>query len=565
MDTTWDHAVDVLVVGTGAGAMTAALRAAHAGASVLMVEKGKQYGGTSATSGGGLWIPANHLMPGVGIEDSADEALTYLRALTKDDVPDDRVQAFVTHGRRMLQWLCDHSRAEFQAMSYYADYYQHLAGAKPGGRSLDPLPFDARELGRDFLDLHEPHKQTRVLGLIGYSNTEGAVLLSKSPGWFRILLKITLAYFLDLPWRLRSLRSRRLTMGNALLGRLRRSLLDHRVPIWLSSPVRELVTEASGAVTGVVVEREGRRQRVQARRGVILAAGGFEHNQQLREQYLPGPTRTQWSAANPHNTGDLLLAAQAIGADTALMDEAWWGPTMTVRGEDRARMLFTERSMPGAIVVNQAGRRFFNESVAYTTAVQAMYGAGNLPAYIVFDARYRREYPFGPLLPGGMHLDWLQPGHIRKGLVRQADRLEDLAAQLGIDAPAFKATVERFNGFAAAGKDADFQRGENAYDLIYGDPRIQPNPCLAPLREAPFYALEIYPGDIGTKGGLRTNAQAQVLRTEGRPIPGLYAIGNCSASVTGRYYPGAGATLGPAMTFGFLAAEHACASPASHA
>ncbi len=164
-----------------------------------------------------------------------------------------------------------------------------------------------------------------------------------------------------------------------------------------------------------------------------------------------------------------------------------------------------------------------------------------------------------------MHLDWLQPGHIRKGLVRQADRLEDLAAQLGIDAPAFKATVERFNGFAAAGKDADFQRGENAYDLIYGDPRIQPNPCLAPLREAPFYALEIYPGDIGTKGGLRTNAQAQVLRTEGRPIPGLYAIGNCSASVTGRYYPGAGATLGPAMTFGFLAAEHACASPASHA
>lgn len=561
METKWDHAVDVLVVGTGAGAMTAALRAAHAGASVLMVEKGKQYGGTSATSGGGLWIPANHLMPGVGIEDSEEEALTYLRELTRDDVPESRVRAYVRHGRRMLQWLSDHSRAEFQAMAYYADYYQHLPGAKPGGRSLDPLPFDARELGDDFLDLHEPHRQTRVLGMIGYSNTEGAILLSKSPGWLKVLLKITLAYFLDLPWRLRSLRSRRLTMGNALLGRLRKSLLERNVPIWLASPVRELLTDAQGAVTGVVVERDGKHLRVQARRGVILAAGGFEHNQQLREQYLPGPTRTQWSAANPNNTGDLLVAAQAIGAATSLMDEAWWGPTMTVRGEDRARMLFTERSMPGAIVVNKAGRRFFNESVAYTTAVQAMYGAGNLPAYIVFDARYRREYPFGPLLPGGMHLDWLQPGHIRKDLIKRADRLEDLAAQIGVDASAFKATVERFNGFAAKGTDEDFHRGENPYDLIYGDQRIQPNPCLAPLREAPFYALEIHPGDIGTKGGLTTDERARVLRTDGTAIPGLYAIGNCSASVTGRYYPGAGATLGPAMTFGFLAAEHACDQP----
>jgi len=555
----WEESVDILVVGSGAGAMTAALRAAKGGAQVLMVEKGACYGGTSATSGGGLWIPANHLMADCGIDDSEEEALRYVSALTGEDVPADNVQAYVRHGRRMLRWLVDHSRVEFQAMAYYADYYQHFAGAKPGGRSIDPLPYDASRLGEDFANLQEPHRQTRVLGLMGYSNTEGAILLSKSPGWFKLLVKLAFGYFMDLPWRLYSRRSRRLTMGNALVGRLRHSLIEAGVPIWLQSPARELLSDGQGAVTGAVVQREGRALRVQARKGVILGSGGFEHNQALRERYLPQPTQTAWSAANPLNTGDMLVAAQKLGAATALLDEAWWGPTMHLRDEDRARMLFTERSMPGAIVVNQAGRRFFNESVAYTTAVQAMYQPGNLPAYIVFDARYRREYPFGPLLPGGMHLDWLQPRHIRRELLKTADTLPALAAQLGVDAAGLAATVGRFNGYARAGKDADFQRGENPYDLLYGDPRIQPNPCLAPLAEAPYYAMEIHPGDIGTKGGLLTDAHARVVDGNGRPIKGLYAIGNCAASVTGRYYPGAGATLGPAMTFGFLAAEHACA------
>lgn len=554
----WDHEVDVLVVGSGAGAMTAALRAAHAGARVLIVEKAAVYGGTSATSGGGLWIPDNHLMAGCGVADSEDEALRYLTQLVGEDAPAANVRAFVRHGKRMLRWLADHSHVAYQAMAYYADYYQHLEGAKTGARSVDPLPYDARALGRDFRDLQEPHRQTRVLGMIGYSNTEGAILLSKSPGWFKLLLKLAFAYFLDLPWRLRSRRSRRLTMGNALIGRLRRSLLDRGVPIWLSSPVTRLLTDAGGAVAGVEIARDGRRRTVRATRGVILGSGGFEHNQQLRERYLPKPTQARWSAASPGNTGDLLIAAQAIGAATRLLDEAWWGPTMVVAGEDRARMLFTERSMPGAIVVNRRGARFFNESVAYTTAVQAMYAEGNLPAYLIFDARYAREYPFGPLLPGGMHLNWLQPRHIRRELLTTAPTLRALAGRLGVDAAGLEATVARFNGFAAAGRDEDFRRGENPYDLLYGDVRVKPNPCLAPLAEAPFHALEIHPGDIGTKGGLATDAQARVLRGDGTPIAGLYAVGNVAASVTGRYYPGAGATLGPAMTFGFLAAEHAC-------
>ena len=557
--TSWDETVDIVVVGTGAGAMTAALRAAHAGAKLLMVEKGRHYGGTSATSGGGLWIPDNHLMPEHGIPDSEAEALGYVRELTGQDVPEANVAAYVKHGKRMLKWLTSNSEVQFQAMAYYADYYQHLPGAKPGGRSVDPLPYTAQKLGDDFRHLQPPHPQTRVLGMMGYTNMEGAVLLSKSPGWFKLLLKLAFAYFLDLPWRLTSLRSRRLTMGNALIGRLRRSLIDRDVPIWLSSPARELLTDAQGAVIGVRVERDGKSMNIRARRGVILGSGGFEHNQQLREQHLPGPTDERWSAANPLNTGDLLIAAQKIGAATALLDEAWWGPTIRLPQEDRARMLFTERSMPGAIVVNQAGRRFFNESVAYTTAVQAMYQAGNLPSYLVFDARYQREYPFGPLLPGGMHLNWLQPPANRR-LLKRAATLDALAAQIGVDAEGLKATVARFNGFARNGKDEDFQRGENPYDLLYGDVRIQPNPCLAPLAEAPYYAIEIFPGDIGTKGGLLTDPDARVLDTAGRPIPGLYAVGNCAASVTGRYYPGAGATLGPAMTFGFLAAEHACSA-----
>lgn len=553
----WDDTVDILVVGSGAGAMTAALRAAHAGARVLIVEKSPRYGGTSATSGGGLWIPCNHLMDDVGIDDDEESALNYLRALTGDDVPARNVEAFVRHGKRMLRWITQNSRVEYMAMQYYADYYQQLPGARSGGRSIDPLPFDARELGDDFQDMQESHRQTRVLGLMGYTNLEGAVLLSKAPGWFGLVVRLTLQYLSDIRWRLRSLRSRRLVMGNALVGRLRKSLQAFDVPIWLQSPAQELIVD-NDRVVGVKVLRSGKPTYVRALRGVILGSGGFEHSQALREQYLPTPTRAEWSAANPYNTGDMLVAGQKIGAATALLDEAWWGPSIVVQGEDRARALFTERSMPGAILVNKAGKRFVNESVAYTTAVQAMYDSGNLPTYLIFDSRYKREYPFGPLLPGGMHLNWLQPAHIRNKLLKRAGSVEELAGQIGVPAGALGDTVRQFNDFAVQGKDYQFSRGENAYDLLYGDVRIQPNPCLAPLREAPFYAIEIYPGDIGTKGGLLTDDHARVLDQAGAPIDGLYAIGNCSASVTGRYYPGAGATLGPAMTFGFLAAEHAC-------
>lgn len=550
-----DTEFDVVVVGSGAGALTAACRAADLGLSVVVLEKCASWGGTSASSGGGLWIPCNHLMQAAGMQDPPEEALEYLLALTGDDVDPTLVQAYVEQAPRMLRYLEEHTEAAFESMLHYADYYQSLPGSRPGGRSIDPLPYHARELGDSFRTLGLPHIQTRVMGFMGYTNLEGAVLLSKSPGWLKVMAKLLVEYLADIPGRLRGRRSRRLVMGNALMGRLRRSLNDRNVPVWLNSPVSELISE-NGRVSGVVMERPDGSVAVQARRGVIIASGGFEHSQTLRERHLPRPTQSDWSAAWPGNTGDMLMAAEAIGAATDLLDEAWWGPTIRLPGEDRARMLFTERSMPGCILVNRRGERFVNESVAYTTAVQAMYENDNLPCYAIFDSRYRREYPFGPLLPGGMHLDWMQPGKLRGEWLSRASSLPALAGQLGVDTGGLQATVERFNRFSVQGVDEEFHRGEDSYDLLYGDVRLSPNPCLAPLVEAPFYGVEVYPGDIGTKGGLLTNAQAQVLSTSGEPIAGLYATGNCTASPMGRYYPGAGATLGPAMTFAFVAAGH---------
>jgi len=557
----WDHSVDIVVVGSGAAALTAALVARQGGASVLVLEKGSCYGGTSATSGGGLWIPDNHLMRAAGMQDSAAEARRYLLALTGEDVAPEVVDAFVEQGPQMLRYLEENSRVRYESMLHYADYYQELPGAQPGGRSIDPLPYDGRLLGEEFLRMQPSHVQTTVMGLMGYTNLEGAVLLSKAPGWFGMVLKLALEYIGDIGGRLRSRRSRRLTMGNALIGRLRHSLLDLDVPLWLDSPVRELISEA-GAVTGVLAEREGRQCRIRAHKGVIIAAGGFEHSQQMRERYLPTPTHSSWSAASPCNTGDLISAAERIGAQLHLMDEAWWGPTICMEGEDRARMLFTERSMPGCIMVNRAGRRFVNESVAYTTAVQAMYrsepdAGANLPAYAIFDMRYRRNYPFGPLLPAGMMLDWLQPARVRRRFLKSAPSIEQLARTLGIEPAGLAATVSRFNDFASSGIDTDFHRGENSYDLLYGDVRIGPNPCLAPISDAPFFGVEIHPGDIGTKGGLLTDASARVLNTDGEAMAGLYAVGNSAASPMGRYYPGAGATLGPGLTFAYIAARHA--------
>jgi len=557
----WDHSVDLLVVGSGAGAMVAALAAYDRGGDPLLIEKSDRYGGSSAMSGGGLWVPNNHLMASAGVTDSPEDAWDYLSGTTAGRVSEDRLRTYLDKAPEMAKYLCDHTQVELVALTEYADYYPEVPGSRPGGRALEPINFDARALGDEFLRMREQNIQMLIMGRMFMTVVEARTLLCRTPGWIGTTLRLMGNYWIDLPWRFKSKRDRHLSMGNALVGMLRRSLMDRGVPLWLETPARRLVIE-DGRVVGVEAEREGRAIRIRARKGVLLAAGGFESSQAMREKYLPNPTRAEWTCGNPHNTGDAIEMGLAVGAGIDLMDDAWWGPTTVVPGEEHARMLVIEKSLPGSILINARGERFVNEAAPYVDVVKAMYEkhtpeAPAVPASLIFDANFRKKYPCGPLLQATQQPDWSLPKALKQGYLKKADTLEGLAAQLGIDAEGLKATVAKFNEYARTGVDLDFHRGETVFDRYYGDEKVQPNPCLAPLEKPPFYGLEAFAGELGTKGGLCTDASARVLTEAGEPIPGLYATGNCSASVMGHTYPGAGSTLGPGTTFGYVAAQHA--------
>lgn len=550
--------VDLLVIGSGAGGLTAAFTAADAGASVLVVEKSSRFGGTSATSGGGIWIPNSDDARAKGHADDPDEAFGYIKALIGDDVPDAKLNAYVENAHRMLSYLEQRSQVRYTAYAY-ADYHMDVAGARDGWRTHDPIPLMADRLGADFDRMEPPHTLTLTFGRFTWTMEEAKVLLTMSPGAKPMLFKLMMRYIFDIPWRFRTKRSRRLTGGNALIGRLKLSLDDKSVPLWLDSPMVELLRE-NGRIAGAIVERDGQRVEVRARKGVVLASGGFDHNMALRDKYLPHPSG-DWSAGVPTNTGDALVAGTAIGAGADLLDSAWWGPGFLLEGEDRARIMFVERALPSSIIVNQAGRRYMNEAASYHVAGGEMHRANRpdaptVPSWFVFDARYRGKYTLGQIMPGKPSADQRIPAPMR-AILKKSETIEGLAQQMGVDAAAFSNAVARFNGFAVKGEDPDFHRGVSAYDRHYGDASVTPNPTLAPIAEAPFYAIPIYPCDLGTNGGLATDENGRVLDTEGRVIDGLYAIGNASAAAMGRTYPGAGATLGPAMTFGWLAARHA--------
>jgi 3-oxosteroid 1-dehydrogenase len=340
---------------------------------------------------------------------------------------------------------------------------------------------------------------------------------------------------------------------------------DQDVPIWLSAPVREIIFsdgsdgEAKGSAIGVEVERDGKRIRIRATKGVVLAAGGFPHNQAMRERYQKHPVSTDWTLGSPDNTGDLIQMGIDAGAAVDLMEDTWGMPTLTAPGEPPFPML-VDRSYPGSLMVNAKGRRFVNESTSYVDVVHTMYeedaeGTLGIPCFMVIDHRFRMRYFLGPLFPG-----YTPRKHLKNGHVQKADTLEELAEKTGIDSSGLVDTVRKFNEFARNGKDLDFGRGDSDYDRYYGDPSVKLNPGLAPIEKPPFYAVKVHPGDLGTKGGLLTNENAQVLREDGTIIEGLYAAGNNAASVMGNTYPGAGSTIGPAMTFGYIAALHAAGS-----
>jgi 3-oxosteroid 1-dehydrogenase len=549
---------DVLIIGSGAGGLTAALVVAAAGQRALIVEKAQQWGGASATSGGMIWIPASAHALARGASDSAEEAFDYIRACADPNIPDANVRAFVLTAPRMLAWLEANTHVRYRSIPY-TDYRQEVRGAKLGYRTHDPVPLDGAFLGPSLERLRPSAPAALLFNRIAFTMDDVHPLLHRTPGWRRVLLRLLARYYLDIGQRLKSPRNRFLAAGNALVGRLGLSVNERNVPFWLDAPVVELIRGGDRpGVTGAIVSRAGGRTRINTSRAVILATGGFERNAEMRRKYLPGSWNPDWSGSIESNTGDGIRLAESVGASVLNMDSAWWGPMLKLPDESRSRLLTFERALPGCIIVNQAGRRYMNEACAYDIAGRIMVdadrpGAGTTPSYFLFDQGFRDRYPVGPLLPGVPR--WLHQKGVRQILVK-ARTWEVLAARSSLPATTLGATIERFNADATRGRDREFARGDSAYDRYYGDPKVTPNPNLGPLQRPPFYAMPIYPGDIGTNGGLATNEHAQVLDEKHDPIPGLYAVGNTAASVMGHSYPGAGGTIGPAMTFGFIAAQH---------
>ncbi|WP_052378720.1 FAD-dependent oxidoreductase [Polycyclovorans algicola] len=555
----WDETYDVIVVGSGAGGMTAALCAKDEGLSSVVIEQAAVYGGTSAVSGGGIWIPCNDGMPATGISDSPEEALAYLKHLTGGDVPLPRLEAYVSQAPKMVRHLKNAFGVEFRPVAKYPDYFPNEDGGKPGARTMEPVPFDAAQLGDTFNTQREPYKSTLVLGRISMDQVQAHVLFSRAKGWIWLTMKLMWRYWSDLGWRRKTWRDRRQVLGQALVASLRGAMLRKQMPLMLETSLDGLVEEG-GRVVGVNVRRGGKLVKLRAHHGVIIASGGFEANQQMREQYLPQPTKKTWSAAPGINNGDGIRAGQALGAGVGFMNMVWGTPTVELPGASVAAAMFVERSLPGCVMVNGLGKRFVNEAAPYTEVVhainenQARTGQA-VPCWFIFDGRFRQSYPAGPMLPAGIQPDKKLPKAWWGKALFKADTVDGLASQIGVDAKALAQTIANMNRYAVDGKDPEFGKGDDVFQRYYADPRITPNPCLAPIVKAPFYALAVTPGEIGTKGGLLTNEHARVLREDGSEIEGLYAIGNCSAAVMGRTYAGPGATLGPAMTFGFIAAR----------
>jgi 3-oxosteroid 1-dehydrogenase len=558
-----DLSVDVLVVGSGNGALTAALCAYEMGVrDVLVVEKSALYGGTSSTSGGGIWIPCSRPAQAAGAKDSYEEALQYVKGSTPAGaVPEGMQETYLREGPKMLDFLQARTRVRYESLAHYPDYWSNLPGAKHGHRSLEPAPLARSVLGADAKKLRDTHHMMWMFDRIAMTQVDAQVLMAQLPGWKGLAARRVWDYVSDVSWVFANKRSRRIACGCAGIARLRWSMQDRKLPLWLESPMTELLTDDAGRVTGARIARNGGSTVVRARRAVILAAGGFEHNQKMREQYLPQPTDARWSAAAGTNNGDAHRAAMAVGADMRLMDGGWWCSTISAPDDPVPRLAIMDKSYPGNIVVTKRGRRIANESQNYITYELEFYRRHTpqdpqFPSWMIFDARSRRMYFNGPLWPASFRPDKRLPkDYFTSGFVTRADSIRELAMQAGIDADGLEKTVQAMNEYARTGKDLEFGRGDAEYDRYYADPRIKPNPCLAPILEPPFYAMRIDPGDFGTHGGAVTNTNAQVLRADGTPIPGLYAVGNCAAAILPTY-PGPGSTLGPAMTFAWQAAKH---------
>jgi 3-oxosteroid 1-dehydrogenase len=533
---------DVVVVGSGAAGMTAALTAARNGLSAVVLEKASLFGGSAARSGGGIWVPGNSVLRRAGVSDTPSAASEYLTHVAPG-VSADRRAAFLERGPAMVDFVLANTPLRLMGVPGYADYYPEAPGGQAGGRSIEPVPLDGRMLGAELARLAPPYLPAPAGVVVTQADFRWLTLGPRHPRSVRAGLHVTGRML-----RQRVLRQRLLAMGQALAAGLRAGLLRADVPVLLDTPLTGLIV-SDGRVTGVYAGD----QEFIARRGVILATGGFERNAEMRQRYQREPIGASWTTGAPGNTGDGHVAGASLGAALDLMDDAWWGPSIPL--PSGPFFCLAERSLPGSIMVNGAGERFVNECAPYVDAVHAMYDTDSIPAWLIFDQRYLETYSIAGRPPGRpISRRW-------EGVVYSAPTLTELAASIEVDPTTLAKTVTRFGEFALSGVDLDFSRGASAYDRYYGDPRVRPNPNLAPLSKAPFYAARIVPGDLGTKGGLVTDTRARVLRSDGSAIEGLYAAGNVSAAVMGHSYAGAGATIGPAMTFGYIAALDLAARP----
>jgi 3-oxosteroid 1-dehydrogenase len=557
------QAYDVVVIGSGSAGAMAALRARELGLSVLIVEKAHKYGGTSATSGGVLWIP-NHGLGKAG--DSREQALEYLSSLVSANIQRDRLEAFVDQGPEMVRFLQSMGVAVMAAT--WPDYFPMTPGAR-SDRSIVCPTFDGRELGEQFTLMREQYTRFKLLNRYSMDLPEFFALSARTKGWRRVLLKILWRYWTDFGTRGISRRDRRFTSGAALMGQIYKRIFDRGIEVRLETKLSELLL-AEGKVSGVRVSNYGRTYDIAARHGVVIAAGGFEWNQELRDRFFPVPGLTRHSSSpEDANRGEGLLAGMKIGAATEHTEAGWWIPTMhmpmpTTSNFEEIHQAAFDVGRPHSVCVNRQGVRFVDEACGYDDFGRAMVAdqlktGSNCPCWLVFDAHFRAKFTAGGFMPTAVMPDRKIPVDFWDHYIFKAATIEELAGKIEVPVEALRKTVQKMNEYARAGNDPEFGRGGNDYDRFFGDPTSKPNPSLGTIEAAPFYAVPMHLGDLGTKGGLKADARARVVDGAGRAIPGLYAAGNASGSPFGNCYPGAGGTIGPAMTFGYVAANEIAA------
>lgn len=546
----WNHACDVLIVGAGGGGLAGALAAADLGLDALVVEASKHLGGSTSLSGGTLWLLDNPFLKAAGGEDSPAKALSHLRAVVGQAGPaasDARLEAYVEGGHALTDLLA--RQGVPLAHSGWPDYYSEREGGVAEGRTLHAKPFDLRRLGKDRghlrpAQLAVPANSVEVAVLALGPRTPKAAMV-----WLRVGLRTLWA---------RLTGQKLATRGQALMGRIIQALQAAGTPVWRESRLVDLVIE-DGLVMGAIVERDGERLRIRASRGVLLTAGGFARNSEMRAE-AQSPVGVDLTMAIAEDRGDAIRIGREVGAATDLMDESWWVPGTRPPGS--VMLHVWDRCFPHTIIVDARGRRFVNEADPYMEVGQIMLArqrAEGAPGWIILESRHRDRYAFGMTPPRLTPKAWFDSGYMKK-----AGAIEDLARQCDLDPAVLRATIDRFNAMARAGVDQDFHRGESVYNRFYGDGRNKPNPNLGAIEKPPFYAVAMAPGDVGTGGGLLADEHGRVLSVGGSPIEGLYAAGNSSASVFGRTYPGAGASIGASMVFAVRAVRHMGDNGAGH-